>query len=211
MHRVTYNGFISLMITDEGHCRPFDRDRKGLNLGEGAAMMILESEKMRRKRGKSARAFVRGYGSGCDAYHLTAPRPDGSGLKQAISEAMETSGAEVSDIAFINAHGTGTEDNDRVESHVLGSLFPAGPFLSTKGCTGHALGAAGAIEAAFTAACLERGRIPASAGFENRDPDLPCAPVREPMRVTGDMAVSQSLAFGGNNAVLVIGKGEARR
>lgn len=208
LSRITYNGFISLMITDESPCRPFDRDRRGLNLGEGGAMLVLEAEEFRRRRRKRARSFLLGYGSACDAYHLTAPRPDGEGLKSAIAEALAGSGRGAGEIAFVNAHGTGTPDNDRVESRVLAELLPGVPFLSTKGYTGHTLGAAGAIEAVFTAACLEIGRVPASAGFASSDPELAGAPVREITPVTGTVALSESLAFGGNNAVIVLGKGE---
>lgn len=208
LSRITYNGFISLMISDESPCRPFDRDRRGLNLGEGGAMLVLEAEEVRRRRRKRARSFLLGYGSACDAYHLTAPRPDGEGLKSAIAEALAGSGRGLGEIAFVNAHGTGTPDNDRVESRVLAELLPGVPFLSTKGYTGHTLGAAGAIEAVFTAACLELGRVPASAGFTTADPELAGAPVREITPVTGTVALSESLAFGGNNAVIVLGKGD---
>ncbi len=170
LSHVAWNGFASLMITDSSPCKPFDRDRQGLNLGEGAAMMVLESEGVRRGRGKGARAFILGSGASCDAYHLTAPHPEGRGLRRALKEAIASSGVETKEIAFVNAHGTGTQDNDRVESGVLNDMLPGVPFLSTKGYTGHTLGAAGAIEAAFTVACLEMGRIPKSAGFTNPDP-----------------------------------------
>jgi 3-oxoacyl-[acyl-carrier-protein] synthase II len=202
---VTYNGFISLMVSDELPCKPFDKDRKGLNLGEGAAVLVLESEGSRQARNKQARAFIRGYGASCDAYHLTAPHPQGRGLRRAIEEAMHLSGISVEDLGFINAHGTGTKDNDRVESQVFSDLLPGVPFLSTKGYTGHTLGAAGAIEAAFTAACLEEGRIPKNVGFITPDPELPAFPVGSEMAVKGTVALSESLAFGGHNAVLVIG------
>jgi 3-oxoacyl-[acyl-carrier-protein] synthase II len=205
--RVTYNGFISLMIADESPCRPFDVDRKGLNLGEGAAMLVLESAALCRERNQSPRAMMLSYGSACDAYHLTAPAPDGRGLKQAITAAMAAWQGSIDNLAFINAHGTGTPDNDRVESLVLNELLPGVPFLSTKGLTGHTLGAAGAIEAAFTIGCLEAGKIPDSAGFTTPDPNLPAAPVQQESIVNGTIAISQSLAFGGNNAVLIFGKG----
>ncbi|MEI8079473.1 MAG: beta-ketoacyl-[acyl-carrier-protein] synthase family protein [bacterium] len=205
LSRVTYNGFISLLISDSAPCRPFDRDRQGLNLGEGAAVLVLESAAHAKARGKLCRAMVLGYGLACDAYHLTAPRPDGAGLKRALSEALASSAATAGEIAFVNAHGTATPDNDRVESRVLAELLPGVPFLSTKGYTGHTLGAAGAIEAAFTVACLEAARIPASAGFANPDPALPAAPVDRVTNVAGRaLAISQSLAFGGNNSVLVL-------
>jgi len=206
--RVTYNGFISLMIADESLCRPFDAHRKGLNLGEGAAVLVLESEELCRARKQPARARALSYGAACDAYHLTAPAPDGSGLKQALSAALTASKKTAADIGFINAHGTGTPDNDRVESKVLHEMLPGVPFLSTKGYTGHTLGAAGAIEAAFTVACLEAQKIPPSAGFTTLDPELPWPPVQHETDLNGSLAISQSLAFGGNNAVLVFGKGD---
>ncbi len=206
--RVTYNGFISLMITDESPCRPFDVNRKGLNLGEGSAVLVLESEKLCKSRKHPTRALVLCYGTACDAYHLTAPAPDGKGLKQALAAAMAGCKSNVADVAFINAHGTGTRDNDRVESEVLDELLPGVPFLSTKGYTGHTLGAAGAIEAAFTVACLEAKKIPASAGFARQDPELPVIPVQNETAVIGTIAVTQSLAFGGNNGVLIFGMGD---
>jgi 3-oxoacyl-[acyl-carrier-protein] synthase II len=203
--RITYNGFISLMITDESPCKPFDLNRKGLNLGEGAGMLVLESEQLRARRGSRARSFLLGYGSACDAHHLTAPKPDGEGLRYAIAEALACCGTPAEAISFVNAHGTGTPDNDRVESRVLADLLPGVPFLSTKGYTGHTLGAAGAIEAVFTVACLERGLIPANAGFSTPDPNLGGTPVEVCTKVSGTLALSESLAFGGNNSVILLG------
>lgn len=204
--RTTYNGFVSLMIMDENPCRPFDRDRRGLNLGEGAAALVLESEDTFSARKIRARSFVLGFGAACDAYHLTAPKPDGMGLKKAIADAMEESDGSPGDVAFVNAHGTGTPDNDRVESHVLDEMLPETPFLSTKGYTGHTLGAAGAIEAALTVAFLEEGRVPASVGFTNPDPGLPASPLKTEVKICGNRAMTQSLAFGGHNSVLIIGR-----
>jgi len=206
--RITYIGFISLLITDESPCKPFDINRKGLNLGEAGAMMVLESEQIRAMRKKKARSFVLGFGSACDAYHLTAPRPDGTGLKHAIAEALACNNTDPGLIAFVNAHGTGTPDNDRVETRVLAEVLPGVPFLSTKGYTGHTLGAAGAIEAVFTAACLERGEIPANAGFATPDPELGGSPVTANTPFSGTVALSESLAFGGNNSVIILGTGE---
>jgi 3-oxoacyl-[acyl-carrier-protein] synthase II len=204
LSRISYNGFISLMITDENLCRPFDRNRKGLNLGEGSAMLVLESEKSYKRRKKKTRSFVLGYGSACDGYHLTAPHPEGRGLKKAIQDAMILSGINREDIAFINAHGTATPDNDRVEAKVLKELLSDVPFLSTKGYTGHTLGAAGAIEAAFTVACLESGRLPGNAGFTEPDPELMVTPVDRNTDITGTTALSESLAFGGHNSAIII-------
>jgi 3-oxoacyl-[acyl-carrier-protein] synthase-1/3-oxoacyl-[acyl-carrier-protein] synthase II len=206
--RITYIGFIALMISDESPCKPFDLNRKGLNLGEAGAMLVLESERVRKLRQKKARSFVLGYGSACDAFHLTAPKPDGAGLKNAIAEALAGNNTDPAAIAFVNAHGTGTPDNDRVETRVLAEVLPGVPFLSTKGYTGHTLGAAGAIEAVFTAACLELGKIPANAGFATPDPQLGGVPVTANTIVSGSVALSESLAFGGNNSVILLGKGE---
>ncbi|MEZ4601644.1 MAG: beta-ketoacyl-[acyl-carrier-protein] synthase family protein [Syntrophotaleaceae bacterium] len=206
--RTTCNGFISLMITDSEPVRPFDRNRKGLNLGEGAGMLVLEKDDLARRRPGRIRARMVGYGGACDAHHLTAPHPGGDGLKRALREVLEACGAGPADIAFVNAHGTGTPDNDKVESRVLAEILPEVPFLSTKGFTGHTLGAAGGIEASLTVACLEKGRIPASIGFSEPDLELPVVPVGETTEISGRLALSQSLAFGGNNAVIVFGKGE---
>jgi len=206
MYEIAYNGFISLMNCDDSPCRPFDADRKGMNLGEGAGIFILESEKMIEQRGITPRAYLMGYGSASDAFHLTTPAPDGRGLCLAIDEALTGAGISYRDIAFINAHGTGTPDNDKIESMIFHELFPGVPFLSTKGYTGHTLGGAGAVEAAFTIAGLEKGKIPPSAGFSNSDPELPANPVSDVTEIKGCIAMSQTLAFGGNNAVLVLGK-----
>ena len=203
--RVTCNGFISLMISDHQPCRPFDRSRSGLNLGEGAAILVLESNRLQNHRDRPPRAFIIGYGSSCDAWHLTAPHPEGKGLNQALQLALTDAGTEAEDISFINAHGTATINNDLTEGKILKSIFPQTPFFSTKGHTGHTLGAAGALEAAFTIAMLQTGKIPASAGFSEIDPDIKHAPTNCVQYFNGRLALSQSLAFGGNNAALVIG------
>ncbi len=205
LYEITYNGFYSLMNSHDGPCRPFDRHRRGLNLGEGAAVLILESETGRARRGRRSRGRVLGHGATSDAFHLTSPSPDGKGLRMAVGEAIRTAAVPAESIAFINAHGTGTPDNDRIEAELFNDEFPGTPFLSTKGYTGHTLGAAGAVEAAFTVACLERGRIPASAGFETPDPELPAHPASAPTAVRGPAALSETLAFGGNNSVLIFG------
>ena len=202
--RVTYNGFASLMIADTQPVKPFDLERKGLNLGEGAGLLILESAASVAVRGKKPRGYVLGYGSATDAYHLTAPHPEGAGLRRALSEALQTAALKPEQIAFINAHGTGTPDNDKVESLVLVDVFPAKPFVSTKCYTGHTLGAAGAIEAALTLVSLEQQKLPANSGFVTTDPQLPVQPVSEVTSINGTVALSESLAFGGNNSAVVI-------
>ena len=200
-----YYGFKSLFINDEHPCRPFDRDRRGLNLGEGAAVFLLASERFCRSRQIDPLGYVLGYGAAADAHHFTQPRPDGQGLRLAIDEALVTADVTNDQVCFINAHGTGTPDNDLVESQVIADLFPGKPFLSTKGYTGHALGAAGPIEAALTLGCLTRGALPATAGYETPDLQMPAHPVAAPTNVDGKVAVTQTLAFGGSNSVLVIG------
>ena len=207
LNHIPYCGFSSLGIINPGLCAPFDRDRKGLNLGEGAGIMVLEKADSAEQRGMSADLFLGGYGSMSDAYHLTAPSPDGIGLKAAILTALDEAGITPEDVSFVNAHGTGTADNDQVEGKVLEEVFGAGlKMLSTKGYTGHTLGAAGGLEAVFTAAGLRDGWIPASAGFLNQDASIPLAPVQEKTAICGSYAVSTSLAFGGNNAAIVIGR-----
>lgn len=207
--RVTYNGFASLKIMDVSPCRPFDSSRNGLNLGEGAGIMILESSFLRSLKKKDISGHILGYGLSCDAHHLTAPHPEGAGLFRALTQALRLSETTSSQIAFVNAHGTGTKDNDRVEDMVLGQVLPNVPFLSTKGFTGHTLGAAGGIEAVLTLGCLNLGCIPGSAGFNLADQEFTASPVRTRTQIDGDLAISQSLAFGGNNAVLVLGRGQS--
>ena len=207
LSEVTYTGFIRLMISDREPCRPFDRSRGGLNLGEGAGIVVMESEAFRNGRNAAQRATVMGYGTAADAHHLTAPHPEGLGLRLAVDTALGEAGVNAADISFINAHGTGTSNNDTVEAAVFSDLFPSTPFISTKGMTGHTLGAAGAIEAIFTMAHLRGGAIPASVGFSAPDPAMGASPVAVHTAVAGKAAISQSLAFGGNNSVLVLGCG----
>nr|WP_320116023.1 beta-ketoacyl-[acyl-carrier-protein] synthase family protein [uncultured Desulfuromonas sp.] len=206
--RTTYNGFASLQISSTKLCRPFDAERTGLNLGEGAGVLVLESDSSARHRGVPAQGYILGYGSGTDGWHLTAPHPEGRGLKQALAEALRVSRVQPKQLGFVNTHGTGTRDNDRVESLVLRDCLNGVPFHSTKGYTGHTLGAAGAIEAAFVLGFLQRGRIPASAGFLTMDDELATVPVTQVHEFDASLALSESLAFGGNNAVLVFERGE---
>ncbi len=203
--RTTCNGFASLMIADTTPCKPFSAERRGLNLGEGAAVLILESAELLARRGKKPRGYILGYGSAGDAYHLTAPHPQGVGLRRAIAETLASAGLRPEELAFVNAHGTGTPDNDKVESMVLHEELPGIPFGSTKCYTGHTLGAAGAIEAALTLISLEQGMIPGVAGCTTPDPTLPVAPVLAATPVRGRYALSESLAFGGNNSAVLIG------
>jgi 3-oxoacyl-[acyl-carrier-protein] synthase-1/3-oxoacyl-[acyl-carrier-protein] synthase II len=205
--RITYLGFASLRLTSPEACLPFDKNRAGLNLGEGAAFLVLESPE--RIRGRKSAGAVLGYGTATDAHHLTAPHPEARGLVMALEQALAQAGARREDLAFINAHGTATRTNDAAEGAFFAAHFPGTPFVATKGGTGHTLGAAGAVEAVFTLAHLARGMLPASPGFTEPDPDIGASPVAVPTAVSGSMAMSQSLAFGGNNSVLILGKGDA--
>lgn len=204
--RTTYLGFTSLLITSQEPCRPFDRNRKGLNLGEGAGIVIVESNISAEARGIPVLAFVKGYGSSGDAHHPTAPHPEGSGLHRTVDIALKDAGSNINEIAFINAHGTSTLDNDKVEGKVIADIFPDSvPVVSTKAYTGHTLGAAGGIEAVFTIKALIDRQVPATAGFEEYDQGCAITPTTKNTPIIGSTAISNSLAFGGNNSVLVIG------
>jgi 3-oxoacyl-(acyl-carrier-protein) synthase len=205
LSRVAMAGFWSLGVMSSEPCAPFDRDRTGLNLGEGAGILLLESAEHAHKRGKQSEFELAGFGAACDAHHLTAPHPQGRGLDAAIRTALAQANIAPDKIAFINAHGTATADNDRAEGNVIARIFgPKAAFLSTKGYTGHTLGAAGGLEAVFAVAGLRDKWIPASAGFQNQAEDIPIAPVARRTEINGEYALSTSLAFGGNNSAVLI-------
>lgn len=207
LNRVPLDGFGSLSVVSKTLCAPFDRNRTGLNLGEGAGIIILEKETTARNRGKTPTLFLKGYGLAADAYHLTAPRPDGSGLEQALAQALGEANIQPKEVTFVNAHGTATKDNDLVEGKVLARVFGKKiKFISTKGFTGHTLGAAGGLEAIFTCLGLRDGWIPASPGFLSLDPEIGIAPVSQRTQINGNYAISTSLAFGGNNSALIISR-----
>ncbi|MDR1686516.1 MAG: hypothetical protein LBR82_08790 [Desulfovibrio sp.] len=205
---ITYVGFAGLRLPSPTVCRPFDRRRDGLTLGEGAGFMLLETEASRRKRKVKAVAFAAGYGTAADAHHLTAPHPEGRGLASAVQQALAQAGLRMEDMAFINAHGTATAVNDAAEAAFFTTRCPGIPVIATKGATGHTLGAAGAIEAVLSAAHLADGSLPATPNFREPDPALGFSPVNAPLPVRGGAAVSLSLAFGGNNSALVLTGGE---
>lgn len=204
LSQVTMNGFNSLMVMDEERCKPFDANRQGLNLGEGAAVLVLESETHLKASLRTSLAVVAGYSSACDAHHLTAPHPEGRGLQSALGDLLALPGCCSDEIAFVNVHGTGTKNNDSVESHVMARLLPNTPFFSSKGATGHTLGAAGAIEAAFCILCLHKKMIPATIGLHTPDPLLAAHPVQSNTQVSRSTALSTSLAFGGLASALAL-------
>ncbi len=204
INKVPLDGFNALGVCSPEPCRPFDANRAGLNLGEGAGIVILSA----RKTAPSAPAFaIAGYGNSSDAFHITQPDPEGKGLERAIRASLQSAdGISPADIAFINAHGTGTSVNDRVESIVFHRVFQdSARFISTKALTGHTLGAAGAIECIICMLMLERKSVPASTRFESLASDMPLAPLDSPIAVNAaEYALSTSLAFGGSNTALVI-------
>jgi len=209
LSRITYLGFISLLVSSAFPCKPFDKGRNGLNLGEGSGILVMENSETCRSRKGVSMAEFKGYGTCADAYHLTKPHPEGRGLKAAIASALAMGNIERSEVGFINAHGTSTADNDRVEGKVISELFPLKPaIVSTKSYTGHTLGAAGGIEAVFTVMGLLNGKIPATAGFSVPDEDCGIVPTTENLDIQCKYALSTSLAFGGNNSAVLLGRAE---
>ena len=209
LHRFPYLGFGVLRNTSVRDCQPFDRNRAGLNLGEGAGVLVLESEAHARRRGAPILGWIAGYATASDAHHPTAPHPEGRGLRRALSVALEQAGLEPAAIGFVHAHGTGTVHNDRIEGQALGDRFGANvTVFSTKGATGHTMGAAGALGAIYTLCHLHDRRVPPSVGFQTPDPECAVVPTTESRTVASEAAISSSLAFGGTNSVLVLGRGE---
>ena len=200
------NGFNSLMILDRNQCRPFDAGRAGLNLGEGAAFVVLESSSSARKRGVKPVALLSGYGNACDAYHQTASSPDGEGAFLAMSKALADAGLKPEDIDYVNAHGTGTPNNDVSESQammrVFGSKMP--PVSSTKSLTGHTTSASGAIETVICILALQNGILPVNYAWEQ--PADGCI-IPNMNRNAGHVlrhVLCNSFGFGGNDSSLVL-------
>lgn len=206
-----FNGFNSLTILDDRPCRPFDASRKGLNLGEGAAFIVMESAQRARERGADIRAYLSGWGNSCDAFHQTASSPDGKGAVLAMRKALEMARLEPSDIDYVNAHGTGTENNDLSEGKALMSVFKDRmPYVgSTKCFTGHATSAAAALEAVISILCIQRKFIPANLRFEERDPQLDFSPVVKNIEnIKLNHVLSNSFGFGGNDSSLIFSSAE---
>jgi 3-oxoacyl-[acyl-carrier-protein] synthase II len=187
--------------------RPFDAERDGFVMGEGAVMLVLEKAEGAAKRGASVLCEVAGYGASGDAYHITSPAPDGDGAVRAMRQALKDAGMNPEDVTYINAHGTSTPYNDRTETVAVKRLFGEHArnvmLASTKSMTGHLLGAAGALEAAICALVMTRGIVPPTINYEHPDPecDLDCVPNQaRTVHVTG--ALSNSMGFGGHNGTL---------
>ncbi|MCF8256456.1 MAG: beta-ketoacyl-[acyl-carrier-protein] synthase family protein [Flavobacteriales bacterium] len=206
LSRYTVNGFNALQIFSDEMIRPFDEHRKGLNLGEGAAYLVLEREED--AEGKRTYGEVRGYGNANDAYHPSSMSPDAVGVRGAISGALQTAGLAPSDIDHINAHGTGTQNNDYTELLGLSRIFgQVPPFVSTKSFTGHTLAAAGAMEAVFSLLSIAHGEIYPSLNFATPIADFGIAP-QTVYRSGAELrhVLSNSFGFGGNCSSLIFSK-----
>ncbi len=207
--KFTINGFNTLMILDKDYCKPFDENRKGLNLGEGAGYIVLVSEKVARILGKPLYCKLSGYNNSNDAYHQTASSPEGTGPYLAMKNALEKSGLKPSDIDYINLHGTGTQNNDSAEGTAVKRLFdPHYPFMSsTKSFTGHTLGASGGIEAVFSVLAIKHGIVFPNLRFETKMHEFSFVP--EMKFLTGktiNHVMSNSFGFGGNCTSLIFSR-----
>ena len=189
---------------------PFDKDRSGFVMGEGAGLLVIESLEHAQNRGAHIYAEICGYGSTCDAYHITSPIPDGSGAAKAMNDALKEGGITPDQVSYINAHGTSTQLNDKFETNAIKKVFGEDtkvPVSSTKSMTGHLLGAAGAIEAVICAKALEDGFIPPTIGYTTPDECLDLDYVPNVGRKQDlEYALTNSLGFGGHNAVLLLKK-----
>lgn len=205
LSRFHLNGFNSLMILDHEPCRPFDATRAGLNLGEGAAFVVLESEEMARQREVAPHAYLTGYGNACDAFHQTASSENGEGAYLAMTEALEMAHLKAKDIQYVNAHGTGTPNNDQSESVSLKRVFgDEMPWISsTKSFTGHTTSASGSIETVICLLAMQHHFVPANLGWKNpmENGIVPSMGVKN---VDLENVLCNSFGFGGNDSSLVI-------
>jgi 3-oxoacyl-[acyl-carrier-protein] synthase II len=211
LSELTFGGFNSLKVMDPSPCKPFDRKRAGMSLGEGAGIIILEDFNEAVKRGAKIYAEFLGYGIGGEAYHITAPEPTGTREAQIMREAIEEGGIVASDVNYINAHGTGTPLNDKVETLSIKSVFEEKaysiPVSSIKSMVGHCLGSAGAIEAVASILSMVYRFVPPTVNYEERDEDCDLDYVpRKSREVKVKVVLSNSFAFGGNCTTLVFGK-----
>jgi 3-oxoacyl-[acyl-carrier-protein] synthase II len=207
--RLTFTGFNALRLVDTEPCRPFCRTRKGMNIGEAAAVLVLEDLSRARKRGAKVYAEVAGYGVRCEAYHATAPEPEGLAVSALIAGALRSASVGVDRVDHVNAHGTATPQNDQAEARglarVFGGRISSVPVTSIKSMVGHCLSAAGAIEAAALAMSIDGGVIPPTINHREVDPECAVDLVARDARETSiSCGVSTSLAFGGNDAALVM-------
>ncbi len=207
--RLIVTGFTQLGALSNHSSRPFDAERDGFVIAEGAGTLVLERAEHARARGARALARLIGYGASTDAHHLVAPDPEGRGAERAVRAALAEASLLPGDVGHINAHGTSTPRNDAVEGALLRRVFPhRPPVTSAKGALGHTLGAAGAIEAALTVLALNEGTVPPTAGLTEPDKSLDIDVVRGEARALREpIALSTSFGFGGHNAAVVLAKG----
>jgi 3-oxoacyl-[acyl-carrier-protein] synthase II len=213
--RFTYTGFNALRALDREACRPFDKSRHGMSMGEGAGCLVLEPARTALRRDAPIRGYIVGVGLACDAYHLTAPDPEGHGAARALTQALRAARLEPDAVGFVNAHGTGTPLNDAAEVAALQLALGVAharncPVHSVKATTGHCMGAAGAIEAIVALQSLTSGLVPATAGLLDSDFEGRVNCVQGgPLSVTAEYAVSTNFGFGGNDAALVLAHAHA--
>jgi len=215
LSRVTFSGFDALRALDTQACRPFDRHRQGLSLGEGAAALVLEDLEHARRRGARVHAIVRGFGVSADAHHGTAPHPEGAGMRAALVVALDRAGVPAAAVDYVNAHGSGTRQSDAVEvavlRQVIGARLPRVPISATKSQVGHCLAAAGAIETVATVLALSEGVVPPTPSLGAPEPewaDLDFVPHAGRRQALG-VGVSLSAGFGGHNVALVLAREDA--
>ena len=199
---MTLYGFHSLGLTSAGPCRPYDVDRDGISIGEGGGFALLE----RAERVESGAIQLLGVGESSDAYHMSTPHPEGLGARIAMQQALDSAGLEPSDIDYVNLHGTATRSNDASEDKAVFEVFGRQtPCSSTKGATGHLLGAAGITEAIISVLAIEDGLMPGSANTRSVDPALKCNYLLENRQTKVTRALTNSFGFGGSNCSLVLG------
>lgn len=208
--KFTLNGFKSLMILSDEHCKPFDANRKGLNLGEAAAYIVIESKEAALRRGAIILANLEAYANVNEAYHQTASSPNGDGAFAAMSKTLQMANLDASKVDYINAHGTGTDNNDSSESMAINRLFQGFdiPFSSTKAFTGHTLAAAGGVEAVISVLCLNNDFLPANLNFQEKIEGANLTPITKAQTEVKNLnfILSNSFGFGGNNTSLLFSK-----
>ena len=206
LHPFGMLSFIVLGALSPTACRPFDRNRDGFVIGEGAAVLVLESAQRAQQRGVRAQARLLGAGTSADAYAATAPHPEGVGAERAMRRALRDAGIAPADVGYVNAHGTGTPLGDVAESKAVRRLLGDVPTSSVKGAIGHTIAAAGVLEAAACIAGLQGGWLPGTAGLSDPDPLCEVNVVVSPRETAVDCMLSNSFGFGGQNAALVWGR-----
>jgi 3-oxoacyl-[acyl-carrier-protein] synthase II len=210
LSELVFTGFDSLEASTPDKCRPFDRHRTGMVLGEGAAILALENLEVARKRGASVLAEIVGYGISTDNFHITQPNPSGIGARQAMERALQSGNISPEDVDYINAHGTATMFNDAAEGKAVSELFNGVPMSSSKSMMGHSLGAAGAVEAVVCLLALRDQFLPPNINFDALDDDLDLNVVANESRPAAVRTVlSNSFGFGGTNASILMRRVEA--